>query len=259
MTDAALAPRPLEEALASLQARGLELRRGVAPPRGRPAPAARPVPTGHAALDDALRTAGWPRGALAGLEAPRGGGATTLALGTLAACQAEGGIVAWIDGEGSFDAATATHLGLDLEWCLVARPRDAPEAVELAAWLARSHLVDCLVLDAGRGGNPGSRALDRLAQLLARSGSVCLLLGALGGEAAVRVALRRLGWLAVGRDPVGQRVAAEVTRHRWALAGGRAELDLWFGEGRRVDPLLRGAACFEERHDQRPGLQILSA
>jgi hypothetical protein len=43
--------------------------------------------------------------------------------------------------------------------------------------------------------------------------------------------------LTVGRDLVGQRVEAVVERHRWALAGGSAELDLWFGEGRRLDPL----------------------
>ena len=56
--------------------------------------------------------------------------------------------------------------------------------------------------------------------------------------AGVRVALHRSAWLAIGRDLVGQRVRATVERHRWALAGGSAELDLWFGEGRRIDPLL---------------------
>ena len=70
-------------------------------------------------------------------------------------------------------------------------------------------------------------------------------------------------WLAVGEDLVGQRVSATVTRHRWALAGGQAELDLWFGEGRRIDPLLRSAAVPREVVDatleQLPALRVVSA
>jgi hypothetical protein len=54
-----------------------------------------------------------------------------------------------------------------------------------------------------------------------------------------------------------------VTRHRWALAGGQAELDLWFGEGRRIDPLLRSAAIPREVVDapfeQQPALRVISA
>jgi hypothetical protein len=49
---------------------------------------------------------------------------------------------------------------------------------------------------------------------------------------------------------VGQRVEATVTRQRWALAGGRAELDLFFAEGRRVDALLPDvAAPFREERE----------
>jgi hypothetical protein len=95
-----------------------------------------------------------------------------------------------------------------------------------------------------------------------------LLAGSPGREAAgrvagVRVALARRAWLAVGQDLVGQRVEATVTRHRWALAGGRAELDLWFGEGRRIDPLLRSLATPREvpaaALEERPALRVVSA
>jgi hypothetical protein len=51
-----------------------------------------------------------------------------------------------------------------------------------------------------------------------------------------------VAWLAVGRDLVGERVRAHVARHRWALAGASADLDLWFTEGRRIDPLLPSLA-----------------
>jgi hypothetical protein len=86
--------------------------------------------------------------------------------------------------------------------------------------------------------------LDRLGKLLVRGRSVALLLSGerlrsvIGRVAAVRVVLEREAWLAVGRDLVGQRVRATVARHRWALAGSSATLDLWFAEGRRIDALL---------------------
>src|SRR5918998_1529726 len=84
---------------------------------------------------------------------------------------AAGGLAAWLDLEGTFDPAVAERLGVGLEWLLVARPRDPVEAIELAAWLGRSGLIDALVLDLGERGVPERRALDRLASLLARPGS----------------------------------------------------------------------------------------
>jgi hypothetical protein len=79
-----------------------------------------------------------------------------------------------------------------------------------------------------------------------------------GAVAGVRVALRRSAWLAIGRDLVGQRVEAVVERHRWALAGGSTTLDLWFGEGRRLDPLAGSLA--EPRplvEAERPALRVV--
>jgi recombination protein RecA len=232
-------------------------------------PSAPAVPSGQPALDDALRTGGWPRGSLAFLDAKPGSGAATLALGSLAAAQERGGIVAWIDGDGSFDPATAQRLGVRLEWLLLVRPASGPEAVELAAWLARSRLIDALVLDLACATSSGAgRDLERLPQLLARAGGVALLLA--GGStslrdaatrsAGIRVSLEREAWLAVGSDLVGQRVTATVDRHRWAMPGGHADLDLWFAEGRRVDATLRAAAAEHiSRETARPALHVLSA
>lgn len=260
-TDIAASPS-LANALESLRARGLDLRRGSEP---EPLESSRPaVPSGHAALDAALGTGGWPRGALALLDAPAGGGATTLALGSVAAAQAGGGLAAWLDLDGTFDPAVAARGGVGLDWLLVARPHEPGEAIELAAWLGRTGLIDALVLDLGERGVPDRRALDRLGSLLARSGSTAALVVAPAGRvvagavAGVRVALHRSAWLSVGRDLVGQRVTAVVERHRWALAGASAELDLWFGEGRRIDPLLAMAA--EPRAiEERPALRVVSA
>jgi RecA/RadA recombinase len=235
------ATQPFPEVLDALRDRGL--RRGVTPLPGKVEIPA--VPTGHASLDGALATGGWPRGALAVLDAAPGHGATSLALDAAAASQAAGGLVAWIDHAGTFDPALAARRGVRLEWLLVVRPADGAEALELAAWLARSRLLDLLVLDLDGSSAP---RFERLAALLPRSDATALLLAppalrqAAGRVAGVRLRLERQAWLAVGRDLVGLRVEASVTRHRWALAGGHAELDLYFGEGRRIDPLLPALA-----------------
>lgn len=259
-TDAIAASPSLATALETLRARGLGLRRGSEPP---PLETSRPpIPTGHPGLDAALGSGGWPRGAVVLLDAPAGGGATSLALGTLAAAQAAGGLVAWLDLDETLDPAVAVRRGMSPEWMLVAHPADPVEAIELAAWLGRSGLIDALVLDLGERAVPNRRALDRLGSLLARTGATSVLVlapagrGVAGAVAGVRVALRRSAWLAVGRDLVGQRVVATVERHRWALAGGSAELDLWFGEGRRLDRLVPSLA--EPRPvEARPDLRVV--
>jgi hypothetical protein len=261
MTDPARLVRPLPELLDALRDHGL--RRGVDPG---PIVAADPLPSGQPSLDAALRTGGWPRGALTLIDAPAGGGATSLALGSIAACQAAGGLVAWLDPAGRLDPATAARLGVELEWLLVVRPADPAEAVELAAWLIRSRLIELVVLDLADA--PATPGLSRLADLVVRAGSVGLLLAGPSGResagraAGIRVGLHRLAWLAVGQDLVGQRVEATVTRHRWALAGGRATLDLWFAEGRRIDPLLQAQAlprAAEVPAEAVPALHVVSA
>jgi len=181
MTDVARPIRPLPELLEALRSHGL--RQGTDPG---PMVAADPLPTGHPSLDAALRSGGWPRGALALLDAPTGGGATSLALGSLAACQAAGGLVAWLDPADRFDPATAARLGVALEWLLVVRPADPAEAVELAGWLTRTRLIDLLVLDLADA--PPPRGLDRLADLLLRAGGTGLLLAGSFGRGAWTIA-----------------------------------------------------------------------
>jgi recombination protein RecA len=154
-TDASRPVRPLPELLAALRDHGL--RQGVDPG---PMPVRPALSSGQPALDAALGTGGWPRGALALLDAPTGSGATTLALGTLAAAQATGGVVAYLDPASSLDPATAARLGIDLQWLLVVRPASVDEAVELAAWLARDGRLDALVLDLA--GVPPVRAAGAL-------------------------------------------------------------------------------------------------
>src|SRR3972149_5722826 len=101
-------------------------------------------------LLESLRDRGLRRGVDPGpmvAAARPGGGPPSLALGSLAACQADGGLVAWLDPFGRLDPSTAARLGVSLEWLLVVRPADPVEALELAGWLARSRLIEPLVPD----------------------------------------------------------------------------------------------------------------
>ena len=113
---------------------------------------------------------------------------------------------------------------------------------------------------------PDRRSLDRLGSLLARSGSTSALVlapagrvvagrggGRAGGAASVRLAGGRAA------TSSGSGCAPVVERHRWALAGGSAELDLWFGEGRRIDPLVAALAEPRPLVAERPALRVVSA
>ena len=197
-------------------------------------------------LDEALVTGGWPRGALAVLDAAPGHPAPrrsrSMRPPRLPGCRRADGV-----------DRPRRHVrpGLrrpprgESRVAAPVRPRQrarGPGAGRLAGPLPAPR--PALVLDLGERAVPDRRALDRLASLLARSESTSALVLAPAGRAVagvvagVRVALHRTAWLGIGRDLVGQRVHASVERHRWALAGGSAELDLWFGEGRRLDPLV---------------------
>ena len=146
----------------------------------------------------------------------------------------------------------------------------------------REFLKSLASLSAATVALPAAEESDRLGKLLVRGRSVALLLtgewlrAAVARIAAVRLALEREAWLAVGRDLVGQRIRATVTRHRWALAGETASLDLWFGEGRRIDTLLPplavpreaapalapvavATAVAEAEPEEQPDLRVLTA
>ena len=54
-------------------------------------------------------------------------------------------------------------------------------------------------------------------------------------------------------------LAAHGLRPSRALAGGSAELDLWFGEGRRIDPLVATLAEPRLLEEERSALRVVSA
>ena len=217
------------------------------------------LPTGFAALDAALGMGGFPRGAITEIFGPASCGKTALAFQVIAHLQKSGGSAAWIDAEHVFDAAFASHLGVDVSRLPVTAPESAEEALEMARRLALSSAVDLIALDsvaalvprieletglgqagAGLHGRVLSSELRRLAQAAARSGAAMVLLNqtrlrsgtpgevetSAGGlsiklHAAVRIAL----------SASGRRVRVRIMKNQFSTAFREAHLDWQRGGG----------------------------
>jgi len=220
-------------------------------------PAPSVVSSGFPALDAALG-GGFPRRRMVELFGPPSSGKTTLALQAVAHLQKDGLGAAWIDADGTFDAAWAGALGVDLARLAVARPAWAEQALEIARQLVLTGAVDLVVIDSaaalvpkleldtplGESG-PGLQSrivasgLRRLASALARAEAAALFLNqtrgrpdAEGGEetsaggpplklrAAARISLDAAGHAGVRFRVLKNRPAA-------AFAGGELA---WNGE-----------------------------
>jgi recombination protein RecA len=211
------------------------------------------LPTGFAALDQALGTGGFARGIITEIFGPASCGKTALLLQAIAHGQRNGITAAWIDAEHVFDAAFASHLGVDVTQLPVTSPESAEEALEMARKFASSGAVDLVAIDsaaalvprleleaglgqsgAGLQGRVLSSELRRLAQIAVRSGTAILLLNqtrfrlgmpgegetSSGGasiklQAAVRIAL----------SAAGRRVRARVVKNKLAAPFGEAHLE----------------------------------
>src|SRR5581483_6344940 len=105
------------------------------------------LPTGFAALDAALGTGGFARGAITEIFGPASCGKTALVLQAIAHGQKTGVSAAWIDAEHVFDPKFAAQLGVDLIRMPVAAPETAEEALEIARHFASSGAVDLVAID----------------------------------------------------------------------------------------------------------------
>ena len=78
---------------------------------------------------------------------PESSGKTTIALQTIASCQSDGGIAAFVDAEHALDPRYAAALGIDLEKLMVSQPDSGEQALEIVEALVRSGGVDLIVVD----------------------------------------------------------------------------------------------------------------
>lgn len=112
----------------------------------RPATGQKAVSTGTLGLDRATGVGGVPRGRITELAGPPTSGKGTLAAHVLANAQHHGGFAALIDADHSADLDRLRTCGVDLADLLLAVPRTAREALDIACLLAASGGLDALVL-----------------------------------------------------------------------------------------------------------------
>ena len=87
------------------------------------------ISTGSLGLDLALGVGGLPRGRIVEIFGPESSGKTTLCLESIAQCQKNGGVCAFIDAENAFDPAYARKLGVKVEELLLSQPDNGEQAL----------------------------------------------------------------------------------------------------------------------------------
>jgi recombination protein RecA len=105
------------------------------------------IKTGALALDVALGIGGVPRGRVVEIFGPESSGKSTLAMHIVASAQKNGGIAAYIDAEHALDPGYAAKIGVNLDDLLISQPDSGEEALNIAETLARSNVIDVIVID----------------------------------------------------------------------------------------------------------------
>ena len=198
------------------------------------------VSTGSLGLDVALGVGGLPRGRVVEIYGPESSGKTTLMLSAIAQAQRVGGVAAFVDAEHALDPAYAEKLGVDLKDLLVSQPDTGEQALEITDMLVRSGAVDIVVVDSVAALTPKaeiegemgemqvglqarlmSQALRKLTGNIKRSNTIVVFINQIrmkigvmfgnpetttGGNAlkfyaSVRLDIRRIGAIKVGRPP----------------------------------------------------------
>jgi hypothetical protein len=196
--------------------------------------------TGFSELDAHLAPGGIPLGAVTLLASIPTAGMLTLAYRTVGLAQGMDAHVLYIDQAGTFDAAYAASLGVDLARLFLIRPETPLEALDLARDLLRTEPIGALVLDVGCT-LPDREGLRRLGTALAKRGPALLVVCWLKHPsdshqmarlpAGLRLWVERVGWLHECGDVAGCRV--RVSRLSSGERECLAEFDVRFGSGER--------------------------